>query len=135
MGVFLFLPNDSRPPYQTVIFFNGYAPGAPVFEAHNVVMFDAILRTGRAVAVPILYGTYEPYDAERGLDGGMFLQPEEIVVRWVKELRRTVDYLDSRTDVDRQRIAYYGMYLGTSHAPIALAVEPRSRWPLPRPAH
>ena len=52
-------------------------------------------------------------------------QPPEIVIRWVKELRRTVDYLEQRPDIDSRRMAYYGMYIGATHAPIVLAVEPR----------
>ncbi|NNK49232.1 MAG: hypothetical protein HKP01_10200 [Gemmatimonadetes bacterium] len=125
MRAFLFLPQDGRPPYQTVLFFDGYASGSPTFEAKNVAMFDAVLRTGRAVAVPVLFGTYEPYDPAKHDEGGMFWQPPEITVRWVNELRRAVDYLESRPEVDHQRIAYYGMYVGATHAPVVLALEPR----------
>jgi serine/threonine protein kinase len=125
MGVYLFLPNDGRPPYQTVLFFNGYGQDSPVFRARDVAMFDSFLRTGRAVAVPKLFGTYEPYDSEKNVEQGLDWQPAEIAVRWVKELMRTIDYLETRPEIDRQRIAYYGMYFGTTHAPIVLALEPR----------
>ncbi len=125
MGVYLFTPSVGRPPYQAVLYFTGYAPSMRNFEDWHAMMLDYILRTGRAVAVPILYGTFEPFDAEKGVWDNDAQQPPEIVIRWVKEIRRTVDYLQTRPDIDGTRIAYYGMYIGAMDAPIVLALESR----------
>jgi eukaryotic-like serine/threonine-protein kinase len=49
----------------------------------------------------------------------------EHVLYWAKDARRTVDYLESRPDIDRDRIAFMGLSWGASMAPVFLAVEPR----------
>ena len=46
---------------------------------------------------------------------------------WVKEVRRSVDYLETRGDIDSHRIAFYGFSVGADVAPIAAALEPRLR--------
>lgn len=47
------------------------------------------------------------------------------VIYWAKDVRRTVDYLESRPDIDRGRLAYMGVSWGATMAPMYLAVEPR----------
>ena len=42
---------------------------------------------------------------------------------WFKDLARTLDYLDTRADIDHDRIAMYGF--STNMLPIFLALEPR----------
>ena len=44
---------------------------------------------------------------------------------WAKDLRRSVDYLHTRSDVDTTRLAYQGYSWGGYQAGIMLAVEPR----------
>jgi dipeptidyl aminopeptidase/acylaminoacyl peptidase len=44
---------------------------------------------------------------------------------WAKDVRRSVDYLASRVDVDTARLAYYGVSWGAYLAPMHLALEPR----------
>ena len=43
----------------------------------------------------------------------------------MKDLRRSVDYLETRPDIDRERLAYFGVSLGAIRGAIALAVEKR----------
>ena len=40
-------------------------------------------------------------------------------------MRRSVDYLKSRSDIDRSRIAYFGVSFGGTLAPLPLAIEKR----------
>ena len=44
---------------------------------------------------------------------------------WSKDLGRSLDYLDTRSDIDAAKLAYMGFSMGTAHAPVLLAVEPR----------
>ena len=46
-------------------------------------------------------------------------------VQWVKDFRRSVDYLETRPDLDMERLGYYGLSMGAFFAPIPLALEPR----------
>ena len=47
------------------------------------------------------------------------------VIMWAKDLGRSVDYLESRADVAKDRIGYLGWSWGAELAPLMLAVEPR----------
>jgi dienelactone hydrolase len=46
-------------------------------------------------------------------------------IQWSKDLGRTIDYLETRPDIDGRKIAYYGFSLGASEGPVLLALEPR----------
>ena len=45
----------------------------------------------------------------------------------IKDLRRTVDYLETRGDLDRNSIAFFGYSWGGVNGPATLAQEPRLR--------
>jgi dipeptidyl aminopeptidase/acylaminoacyl peptidase len=47
------------------------------------------------------------------------------VVRWINDLRRSIDYLKTRDDIDIGKLAFYGYSWGGFLGPIALAVEQR----------
>ena len=49
----------------------------------------------------------------------------EHVIAWAKDTSRAVDYLQSRPDIDRDRIAYVGLSWGAAMGPLYVAVEPR----------
>lgn len=44
---------------------------------------------------------------------------------WAKDLGRTVDYVETRADLDASRIALYGYSWGANLGPLLLAVEER----------
>jgi len=46
-------------------------------------------------------------------------------IQLVKDFRRSVDYLETRADIDRKNLAYIGYSWGSRMAPIILAVEDR----------
>jgi dienelactone hydrolase len=50
---------------------------------------------------------------------------KERIIQWAKDLRRSVDYLGTRSDLDTNRFAYDGYSWGGYLAPVMLAVEPR----------
>jgi hypothetical protein len=39
----------------------------------------------------------------------------DIVVQWSKDLGRTIDYLETRPDIDTGKLGYYGISAGASH--------------------
>jgi pimeloyl-ACP methyl ester carboxylesterase len=44
---------------------------------------------------------------------------------WAKDLRRSIDYLETRTDVTATNLAYYGLSWGGAMGGLMPAVEPR----------
>jgi dienelactone hydrolase len=49
----------------------------------------------------------------------------DMTVQWSKDLGRTIDYLETRPDIDAGRVGYYGMSAGAHVALPIVAVEPR----------
>lgn len=47
------------------------------------------------------------------------------VVRWIQDFRRTVDYLETRSDMDLDRLGYYGFSWGGWNGPMVLALDDR----------
>lgn len=103
----LFLPRHTKPPYQAVVF---YPPGAAFFhgssERIQTSQFDYVIRSGRAVLHPIYQGTFERRSQDR-LDGPNTYR--DLIVQQVKDFRRAVDYLDTRPDIDHERLAAFGI--------------------------
>jgi hypothetical protein len=52
-------------------------------------------------------------------------QWREMNLAWSKDLRRSIDYLETRTDIDKGKIAFGSVSLGAAVAPFLVAVEPR----------
>jgi formylglycine-generating enzyme required for sulfatase activity/dienelactone hydrolase len=120
---YLFLPRRMAPPYQAVVYFP-HSGGTIMksFEQSEMQFLGFIVKAGRALLLPMYKGTYE-----RRLPPGP-LGPSarrDLVVQQMKDLRRSVDFLESRQDIDRARLAYFGVSMGARLAGIALAVEPR----------
>lgn len=130
--VHLFLPRAGKPPYQTVIFFPG---GGAIYTtsfqgAPYRALWQCIVSSGRAVLFPIYYGTYER-PSERGREWTVESAAEtplvyrDWMIRMAKDLRRSIDYLETRDDIDNQKIGYYGYSFGSINGPPLLAVEDR----------
>jgi dienelactone hydrolase len=49
----------------------------------------------------------------------------EMVIQWSKDLGRTIDYLETRPDIDAGKVGYYGISAGAHVALPIIAVEPR----------
>jgi len=128
MSALLFLPSDAQPPYQTVVVFPGSnAIHSASSESYTTRFpyFRGLLKSGRAIALPIYKGTYERKDE---LDSDY---PDESnfykdhVIMWAKDLSRTIDYLESRGDIDTDKLAYFGLSWGGAMGAIMPAVEKR----------
>ena len=137
MRAYLLLPRNVRAPFQTVVFF----PGAGVVDLRSSSTLlggipDYVAMNGRAVLYPIYKDTYERggqeatpmgTDPTYNMTGGL-LGPNtyrDHVIMYVKDLRRSVDYLATRADIDTAKLGYIGYSWGGRLAPINLSVERR----------
>lgn len=119
----LYLPHGTGGRHRTVI----YWPSSLAVSLTSLDQFhlpvEFMLRAGWAVAMPIFEGTFH-----RGT--GQFLSPLTVagrdrLIRQVREMRRVLDYLEARPDIDRDSFVYYGYSWGGYLGPMALTVEPR----------
>jgi predicted Ser/Thr protein kinase/predicted esterase len=125
---YFYLPRHGLPPFQTIVFF----PGAGAMLTDKLDLpnaelsdrMDFLLKSGRAVIFPIYKGFYERRD---GLEPGG--QPpasfRDHVIAWSKDLGRSIDYLESRKEIDSTKVAFFGFSLGGNEGPILAAVESR----------
>lgn len=127
---YLFLPKKKGiPPFQTVVYFPGsgsiHQRSSENLTFSDTRNIDFIIKEGRAVLFPIYKSTYERGDA---LDSDY---PEETtfykdhVIMWVKDYMRSVDYLETREDIDVDKLAYYGYSWGGTMGAIIPAMEYR----------
>jgi dienelactone hydrolase/tRNA A-37 threonylcarbamoyl transferase component Bud32 len=128
MAAYLFLPAKVRPPYQTVVFF----PSARVLDIPSsktlgdMNLIDYVIKSGRAVLYPVYKGTYERPGPDNAIgNGGATAAGKEILIQESKDLGRSIDYLETRTDIDRNRIGYMGVSMGAALGVIFAAVEDR----------
>jgi dienelactone hydrolase len=121
---YLFLPKRGQSPYQTVVTFPG-DPGFGIRSSERVRPADHFLKSGRAYLVPIYKSTYERGDELTSSMPNESNTYREHVVFWSKDLRRSIDYLETRADIDTQRLAFYGVSWGGRMAPVMLTVERR----------
>jgi dienelactone hydrolase len=120
-AVYLFLPRRARPPYQTVLFL----PSARVYgmadssTLGDTQFFDYIVQSGRAVAYPVYQSLYE-----RHKDYSM--NETVTIAAWYKDAGRTLDYLETRRDIDSSRLAFLGVSMGASEgATVATLLQDR----------
>ena len=76
---------------------------------------------------PIYKGTFERRDNLK--PGGPGGNPPALwrdhMIMWSKDLSRSLDYLQSRRDIDSTKMAYLGRSWGGATGPVLLAVEER----------
>jgi formylglycine-generating enzyme required for sulfatase activity/dienelactone hydrolase/predicted Ser/Thr protein kinase len=121
---YLYLPTSIAPPFQTIVYF----PGASAQrqrspEELQTRMIDFLVKSGRAVMYPIYEGTHERRIVELPPAGSR--AEVDLVTHQMNDLRRSVDYLETRSDIQLQKLGYYGFSWGGALGSIALVVEPR----------
>ncbi len=103
-------------------------PGANAFGGNVPAdRFIYLVQSGRGVLFPVYDGTFE---RNRGRAAAELLASEtssyrDLVIRTVNDLRRGLDYLDTRPDIVTGQFGFYGVSWGASLGPLALALEPR----------
>jgi eukaryotic-like serine/threonine-protein kinase len=117
----LLLPTQAgSPPYQAVVYFPGLSAflGGLAPSATDTAYFRPVVLSGRAVIYPFYKGTHTRRDTSG-------LTASEVRIRQSLDLARSIDYLETRPDIDAGRVAFFGFSLGGSFGPIFTALEPR----------
>ncbi|MBT8487345.1 MAG: protein kinase [Gemmatimonadetes bacterium] len=133
MVLYLFLPPEEErvEPLQTVVYFPGSnVLNARPFDTQHAVAGPLsrsrlIVRSGRAFAYPVYLSTFDRDD-----DFVYLLQDEsndyrDHVIKWYKDLARSLDYLETRDELDPEKVGYLGYSWGARTGAIMLAVESR----------
>jgi len=125
---YLFLPKAVSPPYQTVVLF----PGSGAIHTRSSQEMGGhprnfLVKSGRAFVYPVYKSTFERGDALNTDYQATTVFYRDHVLDWAKDLSRTLDYLDTRKDIDHNKITYCGISWGAELGPIMMAIEPRLR--------
>jgi pimeloyl-ACP methyl ester carboxylesterase len=123
--LYLYLPRSGPSRYQTIVHWPGGGAQSLASVDQIRVQFDFALKNGRAVAFPVYKGTFDRRLPVR--PSATTIAGRDLSIQQVKDLRRSIDYLESRGDIDAATLAYYGISWGAYHGPLALVVEPRLR--------
>ena len=76
------------------------------------------------LVIPLYLGSYERDDSAFSIRRSVpdsTMASRNLVVHWVQDFRRTVDFLETRQDLRSDRIGFYGASWGGARSP-------RSRW-------
>ncbi|HUU17599.1 MAG TPA: protein kinase [Sedimentisphaerales bacterium] len=122
---YLHLPTGVKPPYQIVVWYPGGDARASPWDQrayrHEMV---AIMKSGRALIVPFYKGTYE-----RRLEKSLYppdgIQSRNLYIQRSQDMRRAIDYLQTRQDVDTDKLAYAGLSWGSLMGSVMIALEDR----------
>ena len=130
MAAHLLLPKRAAPPYQALVFFPGInalheKSSAKDGLARILDLADFVVRSGRALVVPVYKSTHERRDELTSDFPATTTFYRDHVVMWSKDLQRTVDFLETRPDINRERLGYLGRSWGAAMGTIMVATEPR----------
>jgi eukaryotic-like serine/threonine-protein kinase len=126
MFAYVYLPKNATAPYQTVVFFPGsYAVRERSSRDLELFGCDFIIKSGRALVYPIYKSQYERGDAMKSDDPDSTVFYRDHVIYWSKDLGRTIDYLETRKDLNLEKLAFYGLSTGAYLGNILPAVEKR----------
>jgi serine/threonine protein kinase/formylglycine-generating enzyme required for sulfatase activity/dienelactone hydrolase len=126
---YLFLPKKSQPPFQTIMYF----PGSETIDLRSsatlseieMSFFDFVVKSGRAVMFPVYKGTFERGGDLKSDIPDTTSSWRDHVIAWSKDLGRSIDYLETRPEIDRNKLAYQGVSWGGVMGTVLPAVENR----------
>ncbi len=126
----LYLPKNTAPPYQTIINFphiGAVNEGSIINNTDVPRVLKFFVKNGRALLYPVYFGTWERYDTltSKIIRSERSLAYREVVTKIVKDFRRSIDYLETRKDIDSSKLAYLGVSWGARLGLIIPAVEDR----------
>jgi serine/threonine protein kinase len=120
---FVFLPRNAAPPYQTILFSpGGTAQRERTSENLELRRVDFLLRSGHAVVYPVCRGMYERHLASAPTGPN---ETRDLRIQQVKDVGRTIDYIQTRSDLDQGNLAFYGVSVGAGLGLFNVAVDSR----------
>jgi eukaryotic-like serine/threonine-protein kinase len=126
---YLYLPRNFPRPLQVL----HYVPSYGAFMGTSVTdeiefLLKPFLLGGRAVFSVVLEGYVErSWPAGHKWPSQSSVRFRDQMVAWITDLRRGLDYLETRHDLDARRIAFGGTSFGISQGLILTAIESRYR--------
>lgn len=127
MEAYVYLPKNVAPPYQPVIFFPGSGDiYSKKFNIDNgILRIDFVVKSGRAVVYPVFKGTHERHGELNSDLADETVLYKDHVIMWRKDIGRTIDYLETRKDIQSDKVAYLGWSWGGFMGGIMPAIETR----------
>lgn len=127
MQAYLYFPNNFKGPFQPILFFPGsgdiYSKKYDPQVINNRI--DFILKSGRMLVIPVYKGTHERHDElQSDLQDESILYKDHVIM-WRKDIGRTIDYLETRSDISVDKLGYLGWSWGGFMGGIMPAVEKR----------
>lgn len=117
MLAYLYLPKHTKPPFQTLLF----SPPYPVLVGWYSITQEAertlapLIKTGRAVlAIAPKGGLERPRDPSFQMPDPASVEMRDLGVEWAAEYSRGIEYLETREDIDLERIGHIGFSAGGS---------------------
>ncbi|MHC4517251.1 MAG: bifunctional serine/threonine-protein kinase/formylglycine-generating enzyme family protein [Planctomycetota bacterium] len=126
--VYLFLPTDGAAPYQPVIFvpsINAWREPSSQ-NLRDLWPVRRVVNHGRAVIYPVFKGTYERGQG-RPDPNSTNVSHLTWSVQLYQDLARSIEYLETRSDIDTSKLAYVGLSWGAGIGPKMIALETRIR--------
>jgi serine/threonine protein kinase/dienelactone hydrolase len=121
----LFLPKEVDPPYQTIIYFSGSSAIRKGPDNLDRYVYPHLVKNGRACMYPHYKGTHARRTERTSDIPDDSDSYRQWVIQMAKDLQRSIDYLETRDDINIEKLAYLGISWGGELGPIMLAVEDR----------
>ena len=128
VNAYLYTPTNAKPPYQLVVVFPGVPVGPGNSDSVTTVppQFEHIVRSGRALVLPVYKGYLERWDPFLSLQGEDYLRTMRTrMANWRQDLGNVLDLLSARPEIDMTRLAYLGVSFGASTAFPLIELEER----------
>lgn len=125
---YLYLPKNYPRPLQVI----HYVPPGDVVRGlrslpDSVEMFAApFVKSGRAVFAVVLKGYIErPFPPNYVLPDNSTVEFRKQMVNWITDLRRGIDYIETRDDLIKDKLAFLGISNGANVGLVLTAIETR----------
>jgi class 3 adenylate cyclase/dienelactone hydrolase len=122
--IFLYLPLSGEPPYQTIVYMHhggGWEERNTERIDNQMEYNDFFIKSGRAFAWPILYGMFGRLKSKPSNE----LEGKHSFICRIMDFQMCINYLETRSDINADKFAYYGVSYGGETSPHLLAVEDR----------
>jgi len=123
---YIYLPKNSKPPYQTVVFFPGQSATIfPSLDMADLKFWDFIPKTGRAFVWPVYKNTLERGGGRPDSDPETWVGLQELLIKWYQDMARSIDYLETRPEFESNKVCYLGFSMGAKWGAVFPALEKR----------